>query len=351
MEIASHFDIRNTITLYMGDCLDFLQEIPDKSAALVVTSPPYNIGKEYEKKTSLASYLAWQENVIKECYRILREDGSICWEVGNYVNNGEILPLDIMLFPIFNRLGLHLRNRIIWHFGHGLHCANRFSGRYETILWFTKTDAYIFNLDSVRIPQKYPNKKYYKGEKKGEFSSNPLGKNPSDVWEIPNVKSNHVEKTIHPCQFPVELVERLVLALTNENDLVVDPFSGVGSTAIAALMHHRKAAGSEIVEEYVAIAKQRIRDAENGKLRIRPMERPVYDPQESKAYVPPKTINLHQKMATESRRSPMRNSFSGASRATRASRCPCGSRVGAVHPSVGSGRVGCDRHEGRALLP
>lgn len=316
MEIASHFDIRNTITLYMGDCLDFLQEIPDKSAALVVTSPPYNIGKEYEKKTSLASYLAWQENVIKECYRILREDGSICWEVGNYVNNGEILPLDIMLFPIFNRLGLHLRNRIIWHFGHGLHCANRFSGRYETILWFTKTDAYIFNLDSVRIPQKYPNKKYYKGEKKGEFSSNPLGKNPSDVWEIPNVKSNHVEKTI-----------------------------------IAALMHHRKAAGSEIVEEYVAIAKQRIRDAENGKLRIRPMERPVYDPQESKAYVPPKTINLHQKMATESRRSLMRNSFSGASRATRASRCPCGSRVGAVHPSVGSGRVGCDRHEGRALLP
>lgn len=236
--------------------------------------------------------------------------------MGNYVNNGEILPLDIMLFPIFNRLGLHLRNRIIWHFGHGLHCANRFSGRYETILWFTKTDDYIFNLDSVRIPQKYPNKKYYKGEKKGEFSSNPLGKNPSDVWEIPNVKSNHVEKTI-----------------------------------IAALMHHRKAAGSEIVEEYVAIAKQRIRDAENGKLRIRPMERPVYDPQESKAYVPPKTINLHQKMATESHLSLMQNSFSGASRATRASMCPCGSRVGAAPLSVGSGRVGYDLHEGRALSP
>jgi adenine-specific DNA-methyltransferase len=294
MKIGSHFDFDNSIPLYTGDCLDFLKEIPDKSVTLVVTSPPYNIGKEYEKKTSIVTYLSWQEKVINECYRVLRDEGSICWEVGNYVNNGEILPLDIMLFSIFNKLGLHLRNRIIWHFGHGLHCSNRFSGRYETILWFTKSDDYIFNLDSIRVPQKYPNKKYYKGEKKGEFSSNPLGKNPSDVWEIPNVKSNHVEKTIHPCQFPVELIERLVLSLTNEGDLVVDPFSGVGSTAIASLIHNRKAAGAEIVEEYVTIAKQRILDAENGKLRIRPMERPVYDPQESNAYVPPKTINLHK---------------------------------------------------------
>lgn len=148
--------------------------------------------------------------------------------MGNYVDNGEIIPLDILLYPIFSSFKLKLRNRIVWHFGHGLHASKRFSGRYEVILWFTKTDEYVFNLDNVRVPQKLPNKKHFKGPNKGKLSGHPLGKNPSDVWEIPNVKSNHVEKTIHPCQFPVELIERLVLALTDEGDWVFDPFIGGG---------------------------------------------------------------------------------------------------------------------------
>jgi adenine-specific DNA-methyltransferase len=101
-------------------------------------------------------------------------------------------------------------------------------------------------LDPIRIPQKYPNKKYFKGDKRGRLSGNPLGKNPSDVWEIPNVKSNHVEKTEHPCQFPVALVERLVLSMTKEGDLVFDPFIGVGTTVVAALLHNRKSAGADI---------------------------------------------------------------------------------------------------------
>jgi adenine-specific DNA-methyltransferase len=140
--------------------------------------------------------------------------------------------VDIVLYPVFASLGLHLRNRIVWHFGHGLHASKRFSGRYEVILWFTKGNEYTFNLDAVRVPQKYPDKKYFKGPKKGELSGNPLGKNPSDIWEIPNVKANHVEKTIHPCQFPVELIERLVLAMTDEGDWALDPFIGVGTTAL-----------------------------------------------------------------------------------------------------------------------
>jgi adenine-specific DNA-methyltransferase len=212
--------------------------------------------------------------------------------VGNYVDNGEIIPLDVILYPIFASLGLHLRNRIVWHFEHGLHASKRFSGRYEVILWFTKSDDYIFNLDAVRVPQKYPQKKYFKGPKKGQLSGNPLGKNPGDFWDIPNVKANHVEKTIHPCQFPVELIERLVLALTNEGDWVLDPFIGVGTTAIAALMHHRRAMGAEIMPEYVALARERIQLAESGVLRIRPMARPVYDPDAPEASVPPQTVQL-----------------------------------------------------------
>ena len=292
VRITSEFDRTADFVIHKGDCLDLLPRIPDGFVKLVVTSPPYNLGKSYETRLELSEYLAQQRMVIEECVRVLDDRGSICWQVGNYVDNGEIVPLDIVLYPIFASLGLHLRNRIVWHFGHGLHASKRFSGRYEVVLWFTKGNEYTFNLDAVRVPQKYPKKKYFKGPKKGQLSGNPLGKNPSDIWEIPNVKANHVEKTIHPCQFPVELIERLVLSMTDEGDWVLDPFIGVGTTAIAALMHHRKAIGAEIVSEYVEVAKERVRLAEEGKLRIRPMTRPVYDPDVPEVNVPPQVVQL-----------------------------------------------------------
>jgi len=292
VKIASTFDQTADLVLYEGDCLDLLPRVPTGSVKLVVTSPPYNLGKPYETRLDLDDYVAQQQRIIEQCVRVMSNQGSICWQVGNWVDNSEIVPLDVILYPIFASLGLHLRNRIMWHFGHGLHASKRFSGRYEVILWFTKGSDYTFNLDAVRVPQKYPTKKYFKGPKKGQLSANPLGKNPGDVWEIPNVKANHVEKTIHPCQFPVELVERLVLAMTNEGDWVLDPFMGVGTTAVAALMHQRKAIGAEIMPDYVKIAKERVRLAEKGILRIRPMERSVYDPDSPGASVPPKYVHL-----------------------------------------------------------
>jgi adenine-specific DNA-methyltransferase len=258
-----------------------------------------NLRKEYEEKLQLSTYLDQQRKVIFDCYRVLKPEGSLCWQVGNFVENGEIIPLDILLFPIFSELGLKLRNRIVWHFGHGLHASNRFSGRYEVILWFTKSDDYVFNLDPVRVPQKYPKKRYYKGPKKGQLSGNPLGKNPSDIWNIPNVKSNHVEKTEHPCQFPVELIERLVLSMSNEGDWVFDPFMGVASTAIASLLHKRKSIGAEIMDQYYKIGLERITQAESGQLRIRPMNRPVYNPDKPEKYVPPQTIHIESKTTTE----------------------------------------------------
>ncbi len=278
LTISEEFDLDNAVTVYPGDCMDMLTTVPDECVQLVVTSPPYNVGKEYEERTEIEDYVEQQRQVISECARVVRPDGHVCWQVGNYVENGEIVPLDVLLYPAFAELGLKLRNRIIWHFGHGLHCRNRFSGRYETILWFTKTDDYFFDLDPVRIPQKYPRKRHYKGPKAGEYSCNPRGKNPSDVWDIPNVKSNHIEKTSHPCQFPVGLVERLVLSMSREGDRVMDPFLGVGTTIVAAIRHSRTGHGAEIVQEYVEIAKERIRAAAQGSLRIRPMNKPVYKP-------------------------------------------------------------------------
>lgn len=278
--IPSTFSPGNRITLYCGDCMEFLQTIPDESVQLVVTSPPYNIGKEYEDVLDIEVYKAQQRQVIEQCIRVLKPEGSICWEVENYVDDGEIIPLDILLYDCFKENGLQLRNRIVWRFGHGLHCKNRFSGRYETIVWFTKSDDYVFNLDPVRVPQKYPGKRHYKGPNKGKYSGNPKGKNPSDVWNIPNVKANHVEKTDHPCQFPVALIQRLVLSMTNEDDLVFDPFIGVGTTAVAAVVNGRRAAGAEIVKHYYDLAVERIKKAFAGELKIRP-DKPVYKPPKS----------------------------------------------------------------------
>ncbi|MBM3203960.1 site-specific DNA-methyltransferase [Candidatus Woesearchaeota archaeon] len=279
--IHESYGADHDIVVHAGDCLDLLRQIPDERLHLVVTSPPYNIGKEYENRLDLDIYLAQQTRIIAECVRTLSPFGSICWQVGNYVDRGAIIPLDAVLYPVFARLGLRMRNRIVCHFEHGLHCKNRFSGRYETIVWYTKSDNYLFNLDPVRVPQKYPGKKHFKGPKTGQYSGNPLGKNPGDVWIIPNVKSNHVEKTDHPCQFPVELIERLVLSMTNPGQIVFDPFLGTGTSIIAAVRHGRHGMGAEMQPRYVALAKARIQQELAGTLKTRPMDRPVHDPLQS----------------------------------------------------------------------
>lgn len=275
--------------LYHGDTLDFIETIPDETVKLIITSPPYNLGKEYEDRVSIETYLAEQEKTLEKLARILHPAGSVCWQVGNFVERGEVFPLDIYYYPMFKKMGLSLRNRIIWHFGHGLHTSKRFSGRYETILWFTKSADYTFNLDPVRVPSKYPGKRHYKGPNKGKPSGNPAGKNPSDVWDfadewegafwdIPNVKSNHPEKTDHPCQFPVELVERCILALTDDGDWVFDPYAGVGSTLVAAAKQNRRGMGSEQESQYIELAAERLQALFNGALPLRPMGKPIHQP-------------------------------------------------------------------------
>ena len=260
------------------DNIEFMASLPDGAMKLIVTSPPYNIGKLYEERVPLDSYIHGQARVIAECVRLLHPNGSLCWQVGNSVEEGEVFPIDTLLYPLFKEHGLKLRNRIVWHFEHGLHCTRRLSGRYETINWFTKSDKYFYDLDPIRVPSKYPGKRHFKGPNAGKLSGNPKGKNPGDVWIFPNVKSNHVEKTIHPCQFPVELVERLVLSMTNPGDAVLDPYMGVGTSIVAALMHGRRGYGCDIVGEYVDIAKARILALQAGTLKTRPMGKPVYDP-------------------------------------------------------------------------
>ena len=289
MKIYKHYNENSRMTLFNGDCINLLKEIPSNSIDLVVTSPPYCMKKAYENpQDDMQTFQDQHRKMFDQLYRIVKSGGSICWQIGYHVSKGSVVPLDYLIYEIFTEKNqdlvepLILRNRIIWTFGHGLNSTQRFSGRHETILWFTKGENYKFNLDSIRIPQKYPGKRYYKGEHKGELSGNPLGKNPSEVWDIPNVKANHVEKTAHPCQFPAAIPLRLIRALTDVDGTVLDPFMGSGTSAVAALLANRKFIGAEIKEEYYAIACERIYNTLEGKVNVRE-DIPVMKPNKNTA--------------------------------------------------------------------
>lgn len=244
--------------LHHGDCRELLRRLPAESIDLIVTSPPYNVGKAYEVRATLADYLARQTAVLAECRRVLRPTGSLFWQVGTYVDDVRHIPLDLKFFPIIEGLGLLLRNRIVWLRPHGLHATRKFSGRHETILWFVKRGDHKFFLDAVRVPQKYPDKKHWKGARAGQLSCDPLGKNPGDVWAFRNVRHNHEEHTVHPAQFPTDLVERIVMATTEPGDVVLDPYLGVGTVPLVCRRTGRRFVGAEIDADYVAVARQRL---------------------------------------------------------------------------------------------
>ena len=231
-----------------ADNLAFMRRFDDGSIQLYsLTSPPYNLGKSYESRLSLDAYLDVSSSrdcrVRCGCYVSLGVHMLGRSETSR--RTGEIIPLDVHSLPNLSvSWAPASKPNHCGEYGHGQHERKRLSGRYETVNWWTKTPDYTWHLDPIRVPSKYPNKRHFRGPKAGQLSGNPKGKNPSDVWEIPNVKSNHVEKTIHPCQFlGIELVERLVLSMSDPGDAVLDPYMGVGSSLIAAAKHGRTALG------------------------------------------------------------------------------------------------------------
>lgn len=289
MRIYKKYKESNQVTLYNGDCIELLRRLPDESVDLVITSPPYCIGKAYEDPhNDIKTFRTQHVNIFDELYRVVKPGGSVCWQVGYHISDKCIIPLDCIVYDIFTSLSedreypFILRNRIIWTFGHGLNSTKRFSGRHETIMWFTKGEQTMFNLDAVRVPQKYPGKRSYRGPNKGQLSGNPLGKNPSDVWDIPNVKSKHIEKTEHPCQFPVAIPQRLIKALTEPGALILDPFMGSGTSGVAALIEGRRFAGAELVEKYYKISVERLKEAAKGKAKVRE-DKPVIEPNQNAA--------------------------------------------------------------------
>ena len=268
-----------TYELYCDDVLDGLRRNRDiKDVKLVLSSPPYNIGKAYETRTAMEVYADWQSKVIDEILPRMTDDGVFCWQVGTYVNKGEIYPLDYLFIPMLMDKGLHFQNRIIWHFNSGLHAKTRFSGRHDTILLFSKSKEFVHdNRLLAPIEGDLP----VDIEDMPEFQAQSLR---SDIWDIPTVNHNHPEKIpgAHPCQFPVALAERVILGATQPGDLVFDPFSGMATTGVAAIIHGRRFKGIERDPTYCEVATRRLDMAEAGAIKWRPWDRPIDRPKMTK---------------------------------------------------------------------
>ena len=241
-----------------------MNEIPDNTIDLIVTSPPYNIkinyGNKWNKRKIVSSksvkyednlneenYLKMIKKVSLECKRVLKKNGTVFFNLKNRLIDDEIRP-PFWIIEFFK--GLYLKNIIIWNFDWGGSTSRRFSSRYEYIFFFSKDKKkWTFNLDDIAIPSV----NYRPDRYKTQF------KNPSDVWKIPLVSGNSIERTGHPAQYPEKLIERIILAATNKKDLVLDPFMGSGTTANVAKKLGRNYVGYETNKEYIDIANKRLK--------------------------------------------------------------------------------------------
>lgn len=236
-------------TIEFGDSRSLLKNVPDGSVRMAVTSPPYNIGKPYGKYSDKVTLEEWTQlitDITHELYRVLTPDGSFFLNLSPipYGSKKEILPLPFIGYTILKNEGFYLRNMITWTFNNMQNCSQRLSGRYENILWGVKNlDNYVFNLDEIRIPYISKNDKRLEGGK---------GRNPTDVWYFNRVNNMTKKKRnlSHPTIYPLDMIERIILMSTNENDTIIDPFLGSGTSLVAALKHNRKAIGFELDESY-----------------------------------------------------------------------------------------------------
>lgn len=257
--LGTPFYATDGCVIYNVDCLAAMSRLPDETFDLTVTSPPYNIGKDYDNDMPLVNYLDWCEQWIREVHRITHSEGAFWLNLGylSIPERAKAIPIPYLLW---DRVPFFLIQEIVWHYGAGVAGRRFFSPRNEKFLWYVKSqDSYTFNLDDVRDPNvKYPNQK-----KNGKIKVNRIGKNPADVWQFPKVTSGNQraskERTAHPAQFPMAVVERIVKASSHPGELILDPFMGSGTSAVAALSQGRQVVGFEIRRDYCELAAKRLK--------------------------------------------------------------------------------------------
>jgi adenine-specific DNA-methyltransferase len=248
----------DAVLLYQSDCEELLRRLGRECIDLVITSPPYNIGKEYEQPLPLHEYLAWCESWLTLLFGVTNPQGQFWLNLG-YVpvpEMGKGVPLPYLLW---DKSPFFLVQEIVWNYGAGVAARESFSPRNEKWLWYVKDpNNYHFDLDSIRDPDvKYPNQK-----KNGVLKCNPLGKNPSDVWNIPKVTSgtnrSSPERTPHPAQFPRAVVERIVKACSTPGSVLLDPFIGSGTVAEVGTALGRRVVGFDVNATYLDLAVKRL---------------------------------------------------------------------------------------------
>jgi DNA modification methylase len=241
-------------TTTTADVLDFLDGLPDDSVQLVLTSPPYNLGKRYGDGPSADTmravyYHGWLMQVISEAARILREGGVLALQVGQTRDHdNRLMPLDVLLFEDTRRAGLTFQSRVVWTTPHGLTPRTRLAERYETLLVCSKGPAPTFNPTAARLPQKQPGKRAFKGPRRGHLSGHPLGAWPTNVWKLHNVGHHSPDRRFgaHPAAYPLALARRAVLLYSRPGDVICDPFSGSGTTQVAAIETGRAFVGADL---------------------------------------------------------------------------------------------------------
>ncbi len=246
--------------IYNMDCIDGLEKLlpSDIKINTTITSPPYNIGKEYEKIMPLEEYINWLTNVSNLVFNVTADNGAYLLNLGYLSVNkkGRAVPIPYLLW---DKLDFFLNQEIIWNYGAGVASKKYLSPRNEKVLWYVKDqNNYVFNLDTIRDPDvKYPNQK-----KNGKLRCNTLGKNPSDVWQIAKVTSGQnrssLERMPHPAQFPEDLIKRMISGFSNIGDIILDPFIGSGTTAKTAMLQNRYFLGFEINTKYCKTIQYRL---------------------------------------------------------------------------------------------
>lgn len=242
----------------VGDCRELMKELEENSISMIVTSPPYNLKKNYGAYEDNVHITEWKElinQVFKEAHRVLKPNGSFFLNVSPIPDDKtkEIIPLDSIAWEIAKKNGFYLRNKIVWHFNNMQNCVNRLSGRWEAILWFVKDiNNYTFNLKDIKIPCITQNDKRFRAED---------GRNPTDVWYFDRV-NNMTKKKLglmnHPCIYPLEMIERIIKMSTNKGDIVLDPFVGSGTTLVAAKKLERNSIGFDINRDFGKLITKRL---------------------------------------------------------------------------------------------
>ncbi len=248
--------------IYNLDCKIGLEKLSNFGIQIdtTITSPPYNIGKEYENIMPINEYINWLKNIFDSVYEITKNDGALLLNLGylKVEGIGKAVPITYL---VWDKIKFYLQQEIVWNYGAGVSGKKFLSPRNEKVLWYIKdAENYTFNLDEIRDPDvKYPNQK-----KNGKLRCNTLGKNPSDVWQIAKVTSGtdraSKERTNHPAQFPEDLIERMIKGFSNENDMILDPFMGSATTARTAMLNNRNFIGFEINPNYFPIIEKRLND-------------------------------------------------------------------------------------------